>query len=483
MAVVLSGLMLLSVNLWLDITVFQYDAQIYWLMAILPDAVPPEYMIRGYFFPWVMGRISYFFYHLGLNPLTAFKAYSSVVFAVGLGLLLPVAYRRLAGGQVSLLRSLLLVLVVVTIYPGVVTYPLSDLPAILLMWLGIYWVLCCRDHPPSDGAYWVRVTYALAAGFAFGATYNTRTIFMFAIFLVVLAVILQFHQRRHFLIYMVVGFALSCIPQVLMNQRIHGVTSANPSVSFGRQHVSLFAQQLTWGLTYQRYETAVGPDRLGRQPGTPGLVYADPDGAQLSKDIAAAAYPLANGATTANSPINKVSDYLKIVLKHPVEFAALYVRHFINGLDVRDGAMYVRESSPDKTMTSLACITLILLSLLSIKAGRTHRNQSVTTAPLTPPQFKPVGHSYLFTCALVISSLAAVPGAMETRFMLALLLYLWVAGIGQGSFSAIATELRRYGWIYFGIAVVVYPSFYFITENTMANLQTPWIHNKFENKP
>lgn len=477
-AVFLSGLVLLSVHLWHDVSVFKYDAEVYWLMAILPDAVPIEYMIRGYFFPWVMGRIAYFFYHLGFNPLAAFKAYSSVVFALGLGLLLPVTYRRLADGQVSWLRSLLLVLVVVAVYPGLIIYPLSDLPAILLMWLGIYWVLCCRDHPPSD-AYWIRMVYALAAGVALGAAYNTRTIFLFAICLVVLAVVLQFHQRRHFLIYMAIGLALSCIPQVLMNQKIHGITSANPAVAFASQNVSLFAQQLAWGVTVQRYETAIGPDQSGREPSRPGLIYADPDGVQLTKDIAVAAYPLANGLTTASSAVTNVSDYLKIVLKHPVDFAALYVRHFVNGLDVRDGTVYVRESSPDKKITSLACITLVLLSLLSIKAGRADRNTLVTTTPLTPAQFKPVRHSYLLTGALVIASLAVVPGAMETRFMLALLLYLWVAGIGHASWGSIAAELRRYGWIYFGIAVVVYPSFYFITENTMESLQTPWMRNQF----
>ncbi len=476
MAVVLSAALLASLNFHHNIETFFYDARVYWVMAAMPTHVPVNDLIRGYFFPWFMRQVSLVFYGLGFSPLDSLKLYFSLVYALGLTVLLPLTYRRLKGQSslktpINLPRALLPTILMLIIFPGLVIYPLSDLPAVLLTWLAIYWVLCCRDL--SDHRYLTacRVALAVLAGLALGLAYNTRTVFLFAVLLVLLTAWLQFRGRRHHVLYMVLGFALSCIPQVLMNRHHHGITSINPSAIFVGK--SLFAQQLTWGLTVQRYETAVANKSQPLRPKLPGLVYADPQGQQLVDKLLAAVPHQAGGGNTVTLTVNTVADYLVIVLQHPLEFAALYTRHLVNGLNVRDGMMYITYDSSENAAIGWLSITTLLLSLLAMKASR---RLTVAGHVSGTDRGNPwLQSNSLYALALITPSLIAIPGAMETRFMLPLLLYGWVAIAANWSGPAVWAELRQYRWLYASIVVTVYISVFFIIENTAANLQSPWL--------
>jgi hypothetical protein len=466
-AAVLSISMILLLQWQLNITTFHFDAELYWLLAILPERVPLEISMRGYFFPWVMGRISYALHGLGLTPLGAFKGFASITYGIALCLLLPATYRRLANGQVTLVRRLGIVAALVFVFPGVLVYPLSDLPAILFMWLCVYCLLCSRDRLAAGQGWggWP-VAWAVLAGAAGAAAYNTRTIYLFSVAVLLLAMVLQFRGHRRFVLYFMFGFTLISLPQLQANLKNHQIMSINPTVKFGQR--SIFTQQLLWGLTVQRYETAIVADAP-----TLGLIYGDPAGKLLEAKIVAAAHPLSNGQTTANGAIDSVTDFLKIAVLYPFDFAALYARHFFNGLDVRDGHMYLTEPSAPKNFTGFACFAMVLVCSLAIVAGR----KSAAAARVAGTAAAQPRYNALYTLALVITSIAAVPGAIETRFMLPLLLYLWVAAAGHWSNRAMWSQLRTHPIIYGFVAIATCSVFIVITHSTMTNLLTPWTRN------
>jgi len=77
---------------------------------------------------------------------------------------------------------------------------------------------------------------------------------------------------------------------------------------------------------------------------------------------------------------------------------------------------------------------------------------------------------WLWPAVLVLPTLAIIPGAMETRFMLPLLLY--GMGIASTAWSGawIASELRSHPYLYLPIALMVYTVFFAVTMSTIANM-------------
>ena len=117
----------------------------------------------------------------------------------------------------------------------------------------------------------------------------------------------------------------------------------------------------------------------------------------------------------------------------------IYGRHFINGLDVRDGRAYVTQSSSTKTLAGFGCITLWMVLMLAIRSGAAIRAQPDQSVPALGLDV---------ACALVLPTLVIIPGAMETRFMLPLLLY--VFGIAAAAWSApdrLRIAIRPYSYL------------------------------------
>ena len=81
----------------------------------------------------------------------------------------------------------------------------------------------------------------------------------------------------------------------------------------------------------QRYETTIA------RGAAPAVHYLDPAGMQLLERIC-----------REDGPIESVGGYLRAVSRYPLEFMGVYGRHFINGLDVRDGRAYVTRPSASK---------------------------------------------------------------------------------------------------------------------------------------
>ena len=153
---------------------FPYDSATYWSLAVDPWSLPADAFIRGYFFPALLGAWVAALSVVGIGPIEAFRLFSCVVYSAALTLLLPDTYRLLAGGQTGLVRRLCPALLLALVFPGLFLFPLSDLPAAVLLWSAVFLLLRCTAPTTSRP-----LLLALLAGCAAGAAYNTRTIYLF----------------------------------------------------------------------------------------------------------------------------------------------------------------------------------------------------------------------------------------------------------------------------------------------------------------
>lgn len=419
-----------------DIRHYSYDAGEYWLMATVPGEVWQGRWIRGYLLPLLLGSLLDLGSLFGLRAGDAFRLSSAAAYAAVLTQLLPATLHRLTGTPTGFARRLAPALLLALVFPGALLYPLSDVPALAFMWLCVYCLLRCRDEAAGNGA---AARWALAAGAAAGAAYNIRSIYLFSVVLVLLVALVQFKNRRR-AAWALAGFVLIGLPQLAINQSRHGLASINPAAAIGDR--SLFVQQLNGGLSMQRYETSIAPGV------PPQVVYADPAGRALRAKICEA------------GSLDSVTDYAAAVAQHPIAFAGLYARHFINMLDVRDAYLYVQEPSSGKTLRGVASITLLLAMLLAIRSA------------WRVGAFRGQRANWVYPLAFMLPTLAQVPGAIETRYAIPLYVLLFAAGTACWSWPLMTAELRSRWAVYLGSAAAALALFFVVTQNTMASVDT-----------
>lgn len=440
-ALAIGTALLLAAHYEAAITRFPFDAALYWDMATRPT---PEHSIRGYLLPALLRGFLSLGAAFGIGAIDAFRLFSSIVYAGFFTLLLPATCARFAPAELTLARRLAPLLLVLAVYPGLMLYPLSDLPALAFMWLSVWCLLGCRD---GDGGPRRERGLALLAGLAAGAAYNTRTVYLIPVLLAALAALAQLRGRRHHVLIAALGFALASVPQVFINSQVHGTVSAGPAVAYGKalrvEGRSLIVDQLNWGIPVQKYETSIAHDAA-----FPAVYYVDPAGVSLLARIC------------QKGPIDSLGGYLRAVSRYPMDFLGLYARHFVNGIDVRDGRVYVAQSSATKTLASFGCITLFMVLVFTM------RSRAVADARAHRPARRGDG---LWPAALVLPALLAIPGAMETRFMLPLMAYLFGAASLAWSANAITSELRRHLFLYLSVALAGYALFFAVSMSTMAN--------------
>ncbi len=445
-------LLLLALHYAFRITGFHYDSDQYWQLATF-EKLSTVRSARGYFFPALLAPLHYLTSVSG-NPLLTYRLGMSLFYGLLLTTLLPAAFRQAFGGKLSLQRRLVPVVLMAALFPGMLLYPLSDLPALLLALAAL---MCVLRGLEVTTLRWVFIGLLFAAGALIGAAYNTRTIYLFAaIPLGLLAVVTVGGARARVpfprwlgLAAFVAGVVVISLPQAAINKHLRGVNSL--AVQSDINNKGLFASQLAWGMTLQRYETTLYAEALSSQ-----ALYFDPAGAKLFKE------------TMGGGDLFSLSYYLEVLARRPLDFLALYTRHVVNGLDVRDGLVYTHKPSSRRNRTALFNFLVLALAVwvtLSIRAR----------APPTGGGFRAVPGSWAVSLALLVLPVAAiVPGAIETRFFLPLhtLAYCVIA------FHFDAQLLRRHftlhGRILLLALVVAAGAYFAMTFSTMANHRYDW---------
>lgn len=329
------------------------------------------------------------------------------------GLALPETWQWLSGRRLSPQRWLLLLGLTFLFWRDYFNFPLSDVPALTLLLLGL---------AALRRAGW---GWALAAGLCLAAAVNLRPIYLAALPGVGLLLAWQ-RPRAGQLAALLLGAALVLTPQFVINW--HHFNQPTPLVlaTSGPAARPLYLRQLLWGTTIQRFETSLIP----AYPRT--LIFADSAGAR---------------ALAAAPPISSYGQFLAFASQQPLAVAARYLRHLFNGLDLWFPTPYPRHLHPPG-QTALRLLNYALLgggAALLLAAGRRAWRQRPRAALAAPAAG---------LLALLLPVLLVLPTAVECRFLLPLhLLLLGVAGLaGPGALPRrwrrrLAVLLLAVGWL------------------------------------
>lgn len=440
-----------------NVQYFPWDAKGYWELSN-PEIFfnyPKE--IRGYFYPFLLLPAHFLSNLFGEYQNYSYRFLSAFAYAYALTIVLPEFYVRVFGGKLTTSRRIVVPLLIAILFPGLIIYPLSDLPAFLLLIGSINALLNAKNAI----SFTVKLSFTAFGGVLAAGAYNTRTIYLFPLLCIFCAIPFYFFSaqsiKNRFLgiLAFATGLLLVCLPQSFINHSTHETWS--PAVISQKTDKSLFALQLMWGITIQRYETTIDPTSASAS-----RYFMDKTGEKLFISES-----LENGEVT-------IAEYISLVVRHPLDFLGIYGRHFVNGLDLRDGEVYVRNAS--WINNKIAALNFFVLALGFLSAlvrygewkskGEASSIKNRSTADTIWP---------LFAFLLLLPVFAIIPGAIETRFFLPLhvLLYCTIA------FNVSSREITIYlkdhwmpvllGFIFLSIM------FFAISTNTMSSMQ-PFIH-------
>jgi hypothetical protein len=276
-------------------------------------------------------------------------------------------------------------------------FPLSDFPSILVVMMGVLGLL----RATTSGY--------LVCGLCFGLAANMRPAYIVAAIAAGgVAGLLplrrwNWRQRGAAATLVLAGALVVSLPQMLINHHQRGTWS--PVISKAREITLL---QLWQGMRAQKYETYVGS---GAGYPRPDVFYLDPATRHVvEEEHVSPARHFYGGATYIEFPSYR--KYVGMVLHHPAEMAAAYVRRIFNGLDVQYPTPYVRDLRDRSTVLSLLQYTLIFLALARL---------------VLPDARRALGRiRWAGIVLLIVPCVTAVTGAVEPRFFLPLQLLIYM---------------------------------------------------------
>lgn len=449
-----------------NIIYFPSDSGDYWKLSSGNIFINfPKDSFRGYFFPMLLWPAHWLTDVLQLQTPHAYRIYAAIIYAYAFTIIFPFFYIKIFGGAPTALRRLITPFITVLLFPGIILYPLSDLPSFILISISITTLFTLKNQPITI----LNCAKIASAGFLAYGAYNTRTIYLFPLIGIFLWFPLHFGQGMGFFfkllmfLFLIAGGSLASAPQVIINFKNYNKLS--PFVQAKASEKSLFALQLMWGITIQRYSTFL----ISPQEGA-GIYAMDPAGVQIFEKEKLT--PEAVG----------IKKYLQLFTKHPQFFAGAYARHIINGFDIRDGEIYSIKPYAFGNLKSL-CGFLVMFFFGLVVYSRTDKpslerqdseiNISFSSLRNHADKFWPV---YLLLTTLPV--IAIVPGAIESRFFLPmqLLIYLTLGLNGETS-EVLALIKNKFGMVFLLFALSL--SLFFAISHSTISMETKIIDQKY----
>ena len=459
-AMVIATALFLLLHQFHNVQRFPYDAEGYWHLGNPEIFFNYPKAIRGYFYPFLLLPARLFSNLFGDYQIYSYRFLSAIAYAYALTIVLPAFYVRVFGGTLTILRRLIPPLLIAVLFPGLIIYPLSDLPAFLLLIGSISALLSAKSAVSRTTA----GALAVFGGVLAAGAYNTRTIYLFPLLCIFCAVLFYFfsaqltRNRLLGVLAFIAGLLLVSLPQSFINQSTHGTWS--PAVIPQQSEKSLFALQLMWGITMQRYETTIDSAAPA-----PTRYFMDRVGENLFISES-----LENGEVT-------IAKYISLVARNPIDFLGIYGRHLVNGLDLRDGEVYVKNSKRVSNKIAVFNFLMLALGLLSalVRYDAWKLKGSVLS---TDPSIKRASADIIWPlCAfvLLLPVFAILPGAVETRFFLGLHVLLYCTIAFNASAAEIASYIKKH-WIpvLFGFGLL-FTLFFAVSTSTMSSMQS-FIH-------
>lgn len=336
---------------------------------------------RGYVYPLYLGICN------RLGGKTAYIIINSLVNSLFMILIVPKLHDA---EKKDIIRCVICYGLFNICFMGLSVYPLSDLFAIILCSTGI--LIEIKIERAQN--IWKILGYSILMGGIVYCAYNVRTIYLFAggaLFLKLIIHLIWSKEKliKDFAIVVgeSVGALVAAIPQIYMNYHETGIISIKVPTD------GLMLRQVLWGLKFQRYDTYIG--QAAEHP-EPQMYFVDSAGTRILSYTGVEGFP----------------DWLaffKFVFKHPFDIAAIYIRHITNALFPCWPNQYVEALDNDKVIAGLLSISLLFLFGIAVLNKFINRNF--------------ISRYWV----LLIPVLFIIPGAVETRFFVAL--YIMIIGV------------------------------------------------------
>ncbi len=408
-------LFLVSYGISTNPRLLSFDARYYWELRLsfydsgrnfsLLNFADEQFQLRGYFFPlmllageWVIDILTPDRWVDDFAIVVIFNSFLMVAIS---WTLIPAIFSRLTGRESSVFFRVALSVLLAFFWRGQLYYPLSDAPALFFLLMGLLLVLLSFQLPAG----WKNSAVAFLAGALLMAVYLIRPVYLLVFVTVTLGLAVvpsAWNMRQRYLsvfAFLLAG-AVVLTPQYLINRTHYGVNS--PFISGG-----LYSYQLTVGFLVQRYEASMDKEIYPAA----GVRFMDPqaenllirDGRSLPFDTSAI------GAFDVESVLQNalsLQEIFHFILKYPLDVATIYFRHLFNGLNMIYPTTYIENIyRPDPVLMWLNYTALF--GVLFFFDART----LVSKNPLL---------HLLVLLAWVLPALAAIPGAMESRYFLPL---------------------------------------------------------------
>ena len=368
--------------------------------------------MRGYLGPLLLLPARLLCHFTGCSMLRGAQVMGAGWATLLFGLAIPQLWAQATGRVLSGGRWLALVVLSFVFWRDYFNFPLSDMPALTLLLLG----LVALGRP---GWAWLGV-----AGLLLGAAINIRPIYLASapgwLWLLVVNSPRPSWARHGALL--ALGMAVVLLPQLLINLR--HFQQPTPLV-LARQPGAppLYLRQLGWGTAFQRYETSLIP-QIPRS-----LVYADPAGQRAL-------------AQEPGQRFGSYGKYLRFVLRQPLATCARYLCHLFNGLDIWFPTPYPKHLHPSGQVV----LRLLNYAVLGVGMWLLLGALGWLRRPFAG-QYSPQWFAVGTVLALILPCLLVIPLLIECRFLLPLhLLLLTVVAGGWRPITCwqvLATPLRR----------------------------------------
>ena len=441
-----------------NVASYPYDAGGYWGLSDPKVFFNFPANQRGCFYPLLLLPAHFFSNLIGHLTPFIFRAYTSIVYAFVLTIIIPPFYVSIFGGKITCLRRMITPILIATLFPGLVIYPLSDLPSFLLLCSCVSLLIHVKNQKWSL----ISILLLIAAGFLAYGAYNTRPIYLFPMICILFLVpifILKMNPLRIkilALLALIVGMGLAASPQILINHKNHAGFS--PFVTSGK---SLFALQSMWGVTIQKYSTYLSSPTSGG-----GLYYMDSAGMKFFES---------EQITGKDISIHR---YLSLVAQNLMHFIGTYSRHVINGMDLRDGEVYVQDLTHSCHVLSAINFSLIFLGLWTLyvrRAKSSIKHPRLAMAPdhdFATERVEADSSWAIWFILLILPVIAIVPGAIETRFFLPIQMLLYCTIAFNASIHELIKQLSENFLPITLIFLASFSLFCAVSLNTEASLQT-----------
>ena len=275
-------------------------------------------------------------------------------------------------------------------FSGLFTYTLSDSYALYTCLLGMFFLMKAEHEENNVRLFWD----AFCCGLFIYLAYNIRTIYLFSGLVTLILFSINCLKKQNGLArklccisFMFLGLIFAAIPQAFLNYKHNGIKSIFVPTQ------SLMLAQCSWGIRYQRYDTFTGFFvHEEHEQEIPQMYFEDPVGKKMLEKEQVEIFP-------------SWKSFIKFICKHPFEAAGIYTRHFVNMLFPCWPSVYIMKINNNKAFYALFSIALVFSFSLAFIFRCIKDLKSI-----------------VYFIPALVSCLFILPGAVESRFFLAVFL-------------------------------------------------------------